>query len=232
MEWNTLQPIFLRMTYNFLFGDFDFPRLQTLFFDVGGLAAEVDAHRFLDFLRRHPQIRNVIVEGYPHKMFTFLQTPRAVDLRHLRRLSIHGSFLPLLLGYPFAPAPSAGEREPLAARNVDHKLPLTRVHIWWPHQHRVPICHTGYSVDLGLIHVLKALASVCKDSLRSLQIDLAVPHLDEELIEFVTDNFPNLHELHICPTEQFYLTIQVWLFFKHVNTKRIISLKGSIHADG
>ena len=209
MEWNSLQPEFLKMANNFLFGDFDFPRLQTLFFDVKGLATEVDAHRFLEFLRRHPQIRNVIVEGYPHRMFTFLQTPRAVDLRHLRRLSIYGPFLPLLIGYPFAPVPSAGGREPLATRNVDHSLPLKRVHIWWPHQPKVPVCHVGYPLDLGPIHVLKALASVCRDTLRSLQIDLAVPHLDEELVEFVTDNFPNLHELNIYPTEQFYPTVQV-----------------------
>jgi hypothetical protein len=231
MEWNSLQPTFLRMAHNFLFGDFDFPRLQTLFFDVRGLATEVDAHRFLEFLRRHPQIRNVIVEGYPHKMFTFLQTPRAVDLHHLRRLSIYGPFLPLLIGYPFVHAPSAGGREPLAARNVDHRLPLTRVHIWWPHQHRVPVCHVGYPVDLGPIHVLKALASVCKDTLRSLQIDVAVPHLDEELVEFVTDNFPNLHELNIYPTEQFYPTVQVRIVCKHVKAKRITSLKDSIHVD-
>ena len=80
--------------------------------------------------------------------------------------------------------------------------------------------------------MLKALASVCKDTLRSLQIDLAVPHLDEELVEFVTDNFPNLHELNIYPTEPFSPTVQVGIVCKHVKTKRITSLKDSIHVDG
>ena len=218
MEWNKLQPVFLRKVESFLFGNFDFPRLQTFFFDVGGLTTEVDAHRFLAFLKRHPHIQNVIVEGYPQKTFTFLRTPRAVDLNRLRRLSIYGPLLPLLIGYPFALAPSAGKHEPLAARTVDHKLPLTRVHIWWPHQRMVHACHVGNAVELDPIHVLKALARVSKDALRSLQIDLAAPQLDVELIEFVTVNFPNLRELNICSMEQSYLTGQVRLIFECVNT--------------
>lgn len=213
MEWNRLQPMFLKKVENFLFGNFDFPRLHTLFFDMGGLTSEVDTHRFLAFLKRHPHIQNVIVEGYPQKTFTFLRTPWAVDLSRLRRLSIYGPLLPLLIGYPFTVATSAGKDEPLAARIVDHKLPLTRVHIWWPHQRGVHACHVGYAVELYPIHVLKALASVSKDTLRSLQIDLAAPQLDVELIEFATDNFPNLQELNICPMEQFYLTGQVRLIF-------------------
>jgi hypothetical protein len=218
VEWNRLQPVFLRKVENFLFGNLDFPRLETLFFDMGGLTTEIDAHRFLAFLKRHPRIQNVIVEGYPQKTFTFLRTPWAVDLSRLRRLSIYGPLLPLLIGYPFALATSAGKDEPLAARIVDHKLPLTRVHIWWPHQRRVHACHVGYAVEIDPIHVLKALVSVSKDTLRSLQIDLAAPELDVELIEFVTDNFPNLRELNICPMEQFYLTGQVRLILECVNT--------------
>lgn len=50
-------------------GDCDVPRLQSFFFDVKNFATEVDAHGFLESLRRHPHVQNIMVEGYPHKMF-------------------------------------------------------------------------------------------------------------------------------------------------------------------
>ncbi|KAF8630843.1 hypothetical protein AX17_005202 [Amanita inopinata Kibby_2008] len=210
-EWTETQPIFNQLVNALLSGDHHFPRLKDLYFDTNGLTNEVDTECFLTFLKRHPEIRNVIVEGDNTKLFnTFafsrLPSPLVCDFTRLERVVVYGPLLPLLLGFTFSSTVKSGEFGPLLRVNPKcDSVPLMRVHLCWP-QRVVRVVHAiggdggaQIEVDLDLVDVLKALASVCKDTLQVLIIGLDDNDMDGDVIDLVTNYFPNLRELQLGP---------------------------------
>ena len=211
VKWNRTQPVFIELVNDLLCGDYVFPRLQSLFYDTRGLITEKDTHHFLDFLRRNLHIRNVLVEGRPHKMFNkfiFMQNPSPVDFTHLQRVSIYGPFLPLLLGFSFASGQAAGDNRLLTIRNPGKTLPLTQIQLWWP-QRTVHVSNAQGPVNLYLVDVLRALSSVSGETLQSLHLEIGNACLDAGDIDVIVDSFPNLSELNLCPIEPFYPSDQV-----------------------
>lgn len=214
-EWIKTQPIFNELANTILSGNFEFSRLETLYYDANALLTESDAQRFLAFLYRHPGVRNVIVDGDSTRSFnklTFSRMPSDLTSRfsHLERVVIYGPLLPLLLGFSFSackacPAPS--EFGPLVRESsLRDTLPLKRVQLWWPQRIvRVVDIDTGDGdgsdevVNLDLLDVMNALSSVCRFTLEVLSIATDDDQMDGDLIEIVSDRFPNLRILSLGP---------------------------------
>jgi hypothetical protein len=187
-----------------------------LFYDANALLTEPDAERFLTFLRRHPRIRNVIVNGdhtRPFNKLTFSRAPDDLTSRfaYLERVVIYGPLLPLLLGFSFATCQaSQGPNEfgPLIRESsLRDILPLKRVHLWWP-QRVVRVvdinedegtAENQVTVDLDLLDVMNALSSVCRFTLEDLSIAVDDSEVDKDLIELVSTRFPNLRVLSLGP---------------------------------
>ncbi|KAF8723906.1 hypothetical protein AX14_009040 [Amanita brunnescens Koide BX004] len=214
-EWIKTQPIFNELANTILSGNFEFSRLETLYYDANALLTESDAQRFLAFLYRHPGVRNVIVDGDSTRSFnklTFSRMPSDLTSRfsHLERVVIYGPLLPLLLGFSFSAckaclAPS--EFGPLVRESsLRDTLPLKRVQLWWPQRIvRVVDIDTGDGdgsdevVNLDLLDVMNALSSVCRFTLEVLSIATDDDQMDGDLIEIVSDRFPNLRILSLGP---------------------------------
>ena len=214
-EWIRTQPIFNDLANAILSENFEFTRLETLQYDANALSTERDAERFLAFLRRHPWIRNVIVDGDGTRSFnklTFSRMPSDLTSRfsNLERIAIYGPLLPLLLGFAFTTCqacPTSGELGPLVREcSLRDTLPLKRVHLWWPQRVvRVVDMDKGDStalseaVDLDLLDVMNALSSVCRLTLEALSIGVDDDRMDGDLIEMVSNRFPNLRLLSLGP---------------------------------
>lgn len=205
-EWIKTQPIFSDLANALLSSNFEFPRLETLFYDANALLTESDAERFLAFLRRHPKIRNVIVTGDHTRSFnklTFSRAPGDLTSRfaYLERVVIYGPLLPLLLGFSFSTCREPNEFGPLIRESsLRDVLPLKRVHLWWPQRVvRVVDINEDDGVDLDLLDVLNALSSVCKFTLEDLSIAVDDSQVDKDLIELVSTRFPNLRVLSLGP---------------------------------
>ena len=207
-----MQPIFNDLVNTILSGNFEFTRLETLQYDANALSTENDAERFLAFLRRHPRIRNVIVDGDGTRSFnelTFSRMPSDLTSRfsNLERIAIYGPLLPLLLGFSFSTCQAPGELGPLVRESsLRDTLPLKRVHLWWP-QRVVRVVDTdngdgaalNEAVDLDLLDVMNALSSVCTFTLEVLSIGIDDDRVDGDLIEMVSNRFPNLRLLSLGP---------------------------------
>ena len=118
--------------------------------------------------------------------------------------------MPLLLGFAFTTCqacPTSGELGPLVREcSLRDTLPLKRVHLWWPQRVvRVVDMDKGDStalseaVDLDLLDVMNALSSVCRLTLEALSIGVDDDRMDGELIEIVSNRFPNLRLLSLGP---------------------------------
>ncbi|KAF8334513.1 hypothetical protein F5887DRAFT_990947 [Amanita rubescens] len=212
-EWIKTQPIFTDLANALLSSNFEFPRLETLFYDANALLTESDAERFLAFLRRHPRIRNVIVNGDHTRSFNKLTFSRAPDdftsrFAHLERVVIYGPLLPLLLGFSFSTCQAfqgPNEFGPLIRESsLRDALPLKRVHLWWPQRVVRVVEDDGtapnqVTVDLDLLDVMNALSSVCRFTLEDLSIAVDDSQVDKDLIELVSTRFPNLRVLSLGP---------------------------------
>ncbi|KAK2459723.1 hypothetical protein APHAL10511_008257 [Amanita phalloides] len=212
-EWIKTQPIFSDLANATLSGNFEFIRLETLHYDGNALLNEHDAERLLNFLGRHPEIKNVIVNGdntRPFNKLVFSRLPNDLSCRltRLERAVIYGPLLPLLLGFSFSPSQTSDGYGPLVRKgSLQDTLPLKRVHLWWPQRVvRIVDVDEGdeaipsrVTVDLDLFHVMNALSSVCRLTLEVLHIATDDEQMDEDLMNIVCGQFPNLRELSLGP---------------------------------
>ncbi|KIL70506.1 hypothetical protein M378DRAFT_626353 [Amanita muscaria Koide BX008] len=174
----------LRPRYNQLVHDLlglDFPKLDTLVFDLQGLKSHSDFLHFLSFLQRHTQIKRLEIE-YDRWMwaerFIFPENLPIFTLAHLEELTIPSHLLPCFIRYL-----SDGARD----RDFD-TCTLRKVHLWW----------MTLTSDVSSIQdTLTTLAGVSGNALVSLQI--TVPdNSTVNVIETIANDFPRLTNLEFC----------------------------------
>ncbi|KAF8630903.1 hypothetical protein AX17_005261 [Amanita inopinata Kibby_2008] len=213
MTWMRLQPVFLSLSHGLLSGAFQFPRLKIVEYDGADLVDQRSLEGLLAFFRRHQSIKALKLSGHISAKLIRSCGPKPCHFPFLQALDVYGPFIPLLLGYTFKHNPANPEKANLGPlfKVFPHRVesPIRDVKIAWPDT--VVKVLSDPPVDLRLEHVLEALASACKKTLRSLVIELPDGTMDITVIECISRLFPNLTKLviHIMDVSTNWVTNQV-----------------------